>query len=88
MKSLPPLLTIVFCIAGTAHAGDVQSTSKVVPFEECLKMIRNKATELKVAPENLVETDIVRMVRFPATDGSVLFTCSKLDNKLVITTNK
>lgn len=59
-----------------------QSQTRSMPFEDCLATIRRTAGELGVAPINIVETDILRMVRFPTTDGSVLVTCSKPDQKM------
>jgi hypothetical protein len=56
-------------------------------FESCLLLIRKTAAKLGVAPTNIVETDILRVVRFPTNDGSgqsILVTCSKPDEKLVI----
>ena len=54
-------------------------------FEDCQKLIRRFADSLGKAPINIVESEILRMVRFPASDGSVLVTCSKPDGKVVIT---
>ena len=65
-----------------------QSTSKAMSFEDCLKVIRDTATSLGVAPINIAETSELRMVRFPTADGSVLVTCSKPDRKMVMTVSK
>ncbi|PKP68313.1 MAG: hypothetical protein CVT82_15675 [Alphaproteobacteria bacterium HGW-Alphaproteobacteria-4] len=54
-------------------------------FEDCLSLIRRTASDLGVAPINIVETEIMRMVRFVASDGTVMVTCSRLDGKAVIT---
>jgi hypothetical protein len=54
-------------------------------FETCLATISNIATELGVAPINIVETSIMRVVRFNTADGSVLVTCSAPDRRMVIT---
>ena len=56
-------------------------------FERCGEVIRRMAEQLGVAPINLVETSVLRMVRFPTNDGSgesILITCSKPDRKLVV----
>jgi hypothetical protein len=63
----------------------VESTSKAMSFEACLAAIRQVSGDLGIAPINIVETEILRMVRFPTADGSVLVTCSRPDSKLVIT---
>ena len=54
-------------------------------FDTCLKFIRDQAVKERLIPENIVETNILRVVRFSYRDGSgVLLTCSKLDNKLTL----
>lgn len=64
---------------------EATSTTYDMDFEKCLAFIRQSANESSSAPINIVETNILRIVRFPAKDGSVLITCSKLDNKAIIT---
>ena len=64
---------------------EVSSSSRSMSFERCLKTIQQVATELEVAPINIVETTQVRMVRFNTNDGSVLVTCSAPDEKMVVT---
>jgi hypothetical protein len=61
------------------------SSGRSMPFEQCLQVIRRTASELAVAPVNIVETDILRMVRFCTVDGSVLVSCSRPDEKMVLT---
>ncbi len=51
-------------------------------FDSCLKLIRSQSSELTIAPVNIVETNILRVVRFVLSDGSVLISCSKLDNTM------
>lgn len=63
----------------------LESVSRSMSFESCLELIRQYSAQIGVAPINLVETEIVRIVRYPTQDGSVLVTCSKLDEKLTIT---
>lgn len=65
-----------------------QSSSKSMSFDDCLRVIQNTATQLGVAPTNIVETSEMRMVRFPSSDGSVLVTCSRPDRKMVMTVSK
>jgi len=59
----------------TSSSG-IQTCSARVGFDQCLDIIRRTADELGVAPINIVETTEMRMVRFPASDGSVILTCS------------
>lgn len=62
-----------------------QTTTKSMSFEACLAVIRQVAADIGMAPINIAETGILRIVRFPTSDGSVLVTCSKPDRKLIIT---
>ena len=68
-----------------AAAAQVKTETTDASFEVCLESIRRISTQIGVAPINIVETDIMRMVRFPTSDGSVLVTCSKPDRKMVVT---
>ncbi len=69
----------------TAHAEVKTVHTETISFSRCLGKIVNVAMQFKVQPITVVSTGILRVVRFPVDDGSVLFSCSKLDNKLVIT---
>ena len=63
-------------------AGTRVISKKTMSFNQCLATIRSLATKLGVAPVNIVETNILRMVRFQTNDGSgksYLLTCSKPD---------
>ena len=64
----------------TAHEPIVKSMS----FEACLQVIMNTATELGTAPVNIVETSILRMVKFVTQDGYVLVACSRPDHRMVV----
>ncbi len=80
------LAAISMLVTTTALAQE--STSKSMPFDQCLLVIQRTATQLGVAPINVVETTAVRMVKFPTADGSVLVTCSRPDQKMVMTVSK
>jgi hypothetical protein len=74
-------------VAATAHADTKVVHKESMDFETCLARIRTVATQLGVAPINIVETSILRVVRFPTNDGSgksILVTCSKPDRQLLI----
>lgn len=71
----------------TKTPSGVRSESKPMDFDDCLRSIRLLAESIGQAPINIVETDILRMVRFASSDGSVLVTCSRPDQKQVITTS-
>ncbi len=81
-------LRIVAAIAGllfpTSAGFSGQAITKSMSFEACLETVRQMATTLGITPTNIVETSILRMVRLPAADGSVLVTCSKPDQKMVL----
>ena len=79
------MVAIAFSFPVTASAQQVESVSETMQFEQCLELIRRTASKLGVAPKNIVETQDVRMVRFNTVEGSVLVTCSRLDQKMVIT---
>lgn len=72
----------------SAGAVAQESTSQSMSFEQCLQVIQRTATQLGVAPVNVVETTDLRIVRFPTTDGSVLVSCSRPDRKMVMTVSK
>ena len=81
-------LSVGFPVSSFAEATSISETAS---FELCLATIQRTASRLGVAPANIVETEILRMVRFPTNDGtgeSILVTCSKLDQKMVITHSK
>lgn len=84
MKTILALMLAAVVLPAAAQ----QSTSKSMSFEQCLQVIRQTATELGVAPINIAETSDLRMVRFNTRDGSVLVTCSRPDQKLVMTVSK
>ena len=76
-------LTLAVLAAPAAAAPRSEATP--MSFEQCLTMIRQVSGQRGVAPVNIVETNAVRMVRFPTADGSVLVTCSRPDRKMVVT---
>lgn len=56
-------------------------------FQKCLAIIRKTSGSLGTPPTNIVETEIMRMVRFNSNDGTgdyILLTCSKIDQKLIM----
>lgn len=77
---------VLLAFAGlSANAAAEESVTKQMSFEDCLKTIRSVASDFGVTPMNIVETDILRIVRFNTADGSVLVSCSRPDNKMVLT---
>lgn len=81
------LTSSILCWQMLSSAAAAAAKSQAVPmsFENCLATIRKVSGDLGAAPVNVVETNILRIVRFVTADGSVLVTCSKPDGKMVIT---
>lgn len=70
-------------VTNSVSSTGMPTMTKRMSFAECLQTIRGMATDLGVAPTNIVETSELRIVRFNTSDGSVLVTCSAADGKLV-----
>jgi hypothetical protein len=86
MKRALTVAAMVGLLTGPAVAAEPQTTTEAMSFDACVRSIQTTAAQLGVAPINIVETNIVRMVRFCADDGqSVLVTCSGPDRKRAIT---
>ena len=80
------LLATVVALSALAPARAATETqTQYIGFDQCLRVIRDIAARLGMAPINIVETNVLRMVRFVTSDGSVLVTCSRPDRKMVIT---
>jgi len=72
---------------GVSTAAAMETTSRTLPlaFDKCLGIIRYMGVQTGVAPVNIVKTQSMRMARFDTESGSVLITCSRPDQKMVIT---
>jgi hypothetical protein len=87
-------LSVIFSLTGTMTASfaETEVVSKVpMSFEDCLGSIRKVSSQLGVAPTNVVETNILRIVRFTTNDGSgesILITCSGPDNLQIVNKTK
>jgi hypothetical protein len=81
--SLPALAVTL----SVSTAAAMESTSRALPlaFNKCPGVIVFVGDQIGVSPTNIVETNVTRVVRFDAEDGSVLITCSRPDQKMVIT---
>jgi hypothetical protein len=79
-----PALALALSVS-TAAA--VEATSRALPlsFNKCLGAIIYVGVQIGVAPINIVETSVTRMARFDTEDGSVLITCSRPHQKMIIT---
>ena len=74
---------LAFTLSATTVAAEVGPAQVYrTSFSDCLKRIRVMATRTATAPVNIMETDSIRMVRFPVSDGSILITCT--DGKMTV----
>ena len=67
-------------VPNTAVAERVR-TKKIVEemsFEQCLKTIRLTAQEVGQAPINIIEVDVLRIVKWEVATGSVMVSCNKV----------
>ena len=81
------IASLLLSVAPPALAGTRVIAKETMDFETCLARIRSVASSLGVAPINIVETNEVRIVRFPTNDGSgksILVTCSRPDRQMLI----
>jgi hypothetical protein len=77
------LLAALF--AGVAQA---QTDTVKIPFDACISRIREMGSRFGVTPINIVETRELRVVRFITSDGSVLVSCSRPDQNMVVKISK
>ncbi len=61
------------------------STSEPMRFQACVLSIDVVANKVGARPVLIVDTAIMKMVRFPTAEGSLLVTCSKPDGKRILT---
>jgi hypothetical protein len=87
-------LTIVSVISGAlgilslgsaVHAQDVNSRVASMPYADCLAIIAEASDEVDEQPLRLVDTSDETTVRIPASDGFVTVSCSRADNRMVLT---
>ena len=79
------VILAVSLLIALPYLAQASSESRTMNFETCLGVIRKTSTDLNVAPINVVETNDMRIVRFPTADGSVLVTCSRSQRILTVT---
>jgi hypothetical protein len=66
----------IAALCSAASALELGTNEEVMPFKRCLAVIQKTARDAGTAPVNIVQTRVMRMVRFPIVDGSILITCS------------
>jgi hypothetical protein len=72
-------------VAVPCNAAESEEYARSMDFDECLRVIDSAASQLGLAYADIADTDTLRVVRFPVSDGSVLVTCSRFDDTMVVT---
>jgi hypothetical protein len=67
------------------NAAESEEHAQSMDFDACVAVIESAASELGLAYADIADTDTLRVVRFPVSDGSVLVTCSRFDDTMVVT---
>ncbi|UCP00099.1 hypothetical protein LF844_09885 [Metapseudomonas lalkuanensis] len=68
--------------------GEASSTSSHATFEQCEAVKSKVITDLNVPPSQIIpiiNTSIMTVTRICTADGSVLISCSREDEKMVVT---
>lgn len=68
--------------------GAANSESMTLAFEECIARREAVITQLGISASNIipiVNTSVMTMTKLCTADGSLIVTCSKPDNKMVLT---
>ena len=71
-----------------AESSDVESKTSSMDFATCQNFVLSSEAEMLsigLATKTIVQSNFLIIKRFCTADGSVLMTCSKTDNKLVVT---
>lgn len=89
LKPTSLVLLIAGAVLGFAAPGQAgaQTTTKEMPYEECLASKAEMQAQLAVQPErvfDIVSTGVVTITRLCTDEGSVLIGCSKRSNGMVI----
>jgi len=76
---------VLVLVAVPCHAAEPEAYARDMDFDECSRVIESAARQLGLAYADIADTDTLRVVRFPVSDGSVLVTCSRFDDTMVVT---
>lgn len=77
-----------FLINPITSFAEAKSQSMSMSFEDCLARKETVISQLGVNPKDIipvVNTNIMTMTKLCTVDGSVIVTCSRPDNKMVLT---
>lgn len=81
---------LALCAASGLAQAEAQSKSIPMSFDDCQAYQASTVAQLNVPAsdiEPIVNSSILTMTRIYTSDGSVLISCSKPDQKMVITTS-
>ncbi len=78
------VLGIMSCGAAV-HAQDANTRIASMPYADCMAIIAEASEEMDEQPLRLVDTSDQTTVRIPASDGFVTVSCSRSDNRMVLT---
>lgn len=68
----------------SVSSAGLDTADRSMDFEKCNRQIRVMADKLGTTPTNITDNSAMRVVRFPATDGSVVVTCDAIDEKMIV----
>lgn len=72
--------------AGSAvQAQEADTRIASMPYADCLSIIAEVSGDIDEKPVHLVDTDDLTTVRINASDGFVTVSCSRSDNRMVLT---
>lgn len=83
IPAAPPATTDTSASDVSLSSAGLETADRAMSFEECNREIRTIADQFGT-PINIVDSAGMRIVRFNATDGSVLVTCSAPEEKMTI----
>jgi len=66
-------------------ATEAKNETVDLPFEKCVKLIRETAAVFGSPPEIIVQKNDFWVVRIPTNDGSLLISCNHRDHSMIVT---
>ncbi|MCY1305026.1 hypothetical protein D9M69_641220 [compost metagenome] len=85
LKRIAALSLLAFA---SAAFGEASSTSTYATFEQCEAVKSKVITDLNVSPSKIIpiiNTSLMTVTRICTADGSVLISCSREDEKMIVT---
>lgn len=83
-------LAMVFCMVAISTAANAEASSQSInaTFEQCQATLEGVISDLAVPRSevrSIVDTSIMSVTRICVVEGSILISCSRPDEKMVIT---